>query len=97
MLVLTVTLNIQPDKAEQARPVLQDLVSTARQMEGVQTFNLGEDLQAPGVFHISEVYDSYEVKNAVESCDAFTTVIAAIGSSFIGPPVVNIYQAAKTE
>lgn len=97
MLVLTVTLNIQPDKAAQARPVLKDLVSAARQMEGVQTFNLGEDLQAPGVFHIAEVYDSYDVKNKVESCDAFNAVIAAIGSFFIGPPIVTIYQATKAK
>lgn len=95
MLVLTVTLNIQPEKAEQARPVLKDLVSAATQMEGVQTFNLGEDLQTPGVFHISEVYDSYDVKNAVESSDAFNAVIAAIGSFFIGPPVVDIYESNK--
>lgn len=95
MLVLTVTLNIQPEKAEQARPLLKDLVSAARQMEGVQAFNLGEDLQAPGVFHISEVYDSYDVKNAVESCDAFNAVIASIGAFFIGPPVVDIYESTK--
>ncbi|MCB0624368.1 MAG: antibiotic biosynthesis monooxygenase [Saprospiraceae bacterium] len=97
MLVLTVTLHIRPEKAEQAKPVLRSLVAAARQMEGVQAFNMGEDLQAPGVFHISEVYDSYEVKSAVESSEAFQTVIRSIGSFFISPPKTVVYEAVAAE
>jgi len=97
MLVLTVVLNVQPEHADQARIVLSKLVTASRQMAGVQAFNLGEDIQVPGVFHISEVYDDYEVKDNVESSEAFNQVIASIGGFFLSPPKVDIYQASKAE
>ncbi len=97
MLVLTVTLNVQPEHADQTRIVLSKLVTASRQMAGVQVFNLGEDIQVPGVFHISEVYDDYEVKNNVESSEAFNAVIASIGGFFLNPPRVTIYKDTEVE
>jgi quinol monooxygenase YgiN len=96
MLSLTVKLSIHPDKIELAREPLLNLVTSARKMDGVHTFDLGADIQEPNIIYISEVYENNDVKNNVESSGAFHNVIKSIGAFFLNPPEVAVYEVNKT-
>ncbi|QIB67067.1 putative quinol monooxygenase [Kineobactrum salinum] len=91
MLIVTVILRLQPRRVESARQVLGSLAVAAQGAPGVKTFNLGEDLVTPGVFHLTEVYEDAGARERFENSKEFTAVLGALGLFFLEPPEVACY------
>lgn len=49
-----------PEALEQARPVMQRVIEATRAEAGCVEYNYAEDLLDPGLFRVSEVWDSAE-------------------------------------
>lgn len=97
MIVVCFKVQCQPDKTEDVRAVLQDVVAPSRAVEGVISFDIGRDISEPNAFIATEVFDDRAALDRQESLAEVAAALRVLETSLIAPPEAIIYNISSAE
>jgi quinol monooxygenase YgiN len=87
MVVFVATVTVHPDKLEEARQIVEDLVGVCQQQSGIPLFWVGQGQKDPATFVFYEVYRDPEAQKEHQADPEYRRL-------FLEPwmPLVKSYQ-----
>ncbi|MCV2489415.1 antibiotic biosynthesis monooxygenase [Geodermatophilus sp. YIM 151500] len=97
MIVVRFRVTCQPDRTDDVRRVLEDVVAPSRQVDGVVSFDIGRDVSDPDVFIATEVFDDRAALDRQESLAEVASAMSVLEKSLVGPPEATVYHVSRAE
>lgn len=97
MIVVRFKVQCQPEKREQARAVFQEVIAPSRAVEGVMSFDIGQDLADPDSFIATEVFADRAALDRQESLAEVARVLAVLEHSLAAAPEATIFHVSSSE
>jgi quinol monooxygenase YgiN len=97
MIVVRFKVQSQPDKRDAVRAALEAVVAPSRNLSGVISFDIGQDLTDPNVFIATEVFDDRDALDRQEAQAEVVNALGVLGESLAAPPEATIYHVASSE
>ena len=97
MIVVRFKVHCQPDKAEDVRAVLENVVAPSRAVDGVISFDIGRDVSDTNAFIATEVFDDGAALDRQESLAEVASAMSVLETSLVGPPEATIYNISGVE
>ncbi len=60
MLLVLGQFRFPPERVEEARPAMEEIIAQSRQEPGCIGYSYSEDICEPGLFHVTEAWTSHE-------------------------------------
>ena len=64
MIAVLGTFRFPPDAVVQVRPLMRVVIEATRAEPGCRAYSYAEDVAEPGLFHVTEIWDSREALSA---------------------------------
>lgn len=61
MIAVIGTFRFPPDTVDRVRPLMRQVIEATRAETGCRAYSYAEDVGDPGLFHVTEIWDSREV------------------------------------
>src|SRR5437588_13115027 len=97
MIVLHFKVRCQPEKSEEVKAALADVIGPARATEGVISFDIAQDLTDPNAFITTEAFEDQAARDNQESLPQVATVMSLLPESLAAPPEIATYDATASE
>jgi quinol monooxygenase YgiN len=97
VIVVRFKVQCQPDKTEDVRTVLEDVVAPSRALDGVVSFDIGQDVTDVNAFIATEVFDDRVALDRQESLAEVASAMSVLEKSLTGPPEAVIYNISTAE
>ena len=94
MVILRFKIRSKPDKTDELRPALAEIIAPARATNGVIHFDIARDLLDPDSFIATAVYDDGAALELQESLPEVDRVMAMLPESLVAPPERTIFDAS---
>jgi quinol monooxygenase YgiN len=97
MIVVRFKVQCQPDKVDEVRAALEDVVAPSRAIEGVVSFDIARDLVDPNAFIACEVFEDRAALDRQESQPEVGRALSVIEQSVAVPPEATIFHVSSPE
>ncbi len=97
MIVLRFKMLCRPEKTEELRRVLAQVIAPSRAVAGVIAFDIAQDLADPNVFIATEVFEDDAARDRQESLPEVTAVMAMFPDSLAADPEATLYRVESSE
>ncbi len=96
VVIQLVRVTIRPEQRDRWLEIIRDNASTTRTEDGCESYQIGEDLEAPDTFVIVERWANLDAQFSHLKTPAFAELMGALGDVLAGPPEVAIHEVAST-
>jgi quinol monooxygenase YgiN len=93
LIVLRFKVRCRPEKTEEVRAALADVIDAARSTEGVVSFDIARDLSDENAFVATEVFVDEAARERQEALPQVATVMGLLPSSLAAPPEMTVFSA----
>jgi len=97
MVVVRFRVECQPEKTEQVRKALEDVIAPSRALEGVISFDIGRDLTNPDAFIATEVFEDRAALDRQESQAEVARALGVLEESLVAAPEATIFHVSASE
>jgi quinol monooxygenase YgiN len=97
MVIQLVRVSIRPDQRDRWLELIRKNAAQTRAEEGCESYEIGEDLEAPNTFIIVERWTNLEAQYAHFREPGFGDLMGALGDVLAGPPEVSIHEVGSTQ
>jgi quinol monooxygenase YgiN len=94
MVILRFKIRSKPDKRDELRSALAEIITPARATNGVVNFDIAGDLLDPDSFIATAIYDDGTALELQESLPEVDRVMAMLPESLVAPPERTIFDAS---
>jgi quinol monooxygenase YgiN len=96
MVIQLVRVSIRPDQRDKWVELIKMNAAQTRAEEGCESYEVGEDLEAPNTFLLVERWATLEAQYDHFRSPGFGELMGALGDILAGPPEVSIHEVAFT-
>jgi len=96
MIVLRFRAQCQPDKAEEALAAFRAVVAPSRELEGVISFDIGQDVTDPNTIIAVEVFEDQAARDRQESLPEVAAVMGLLPNSLAAPPEATQFEVSSS-
>jgi quinol monooxygenase YgiN len=97
MIVVRFKMQSHPDKVDEVRSLLTDVAVASQAVEGVVSFDIGQDVTDSNSFVATEVFDDREALDRQESLPQVAAAMAAFEEALTAEPEATIFNVASPE
>lgn len=97
MIVVRFRVESKPSRAAELRRALEAVVGPSRRVEGVNSFDIAQDLTDPNVFIATEVFADRAALARQEELTEVQSVLTILGGCAAWEPEATIYHVASSE
>lgn len=97
MIVVRFKMQSRPDKVDEVRSLLTDVAVASQSVEGVVSFEIGQDVTDPNSFVATEVFDDREALDRQESLPEVAAAMAAFEEALAVEPEATIFNVTSAE
>jgi quinol monooxygenase YgiN len=97
MIVVRFKMQCRPEKTEQVKAALEEVIAPSRTLDGVINFDIGRDLADPNCFIATEVFQDRAALDLQESQQEVTDALAVLGESLVAEPEATIFHVSSSE
>ncbi len=97
MIVVRFAVKCQPTKTASLISVFKDVITASRALEGVVSFDIGQDITDPNSFVATEVFVDKDALERQESLAEVQKAITLLGEIAAEEPVATIFYVASSE
>jgi quinol monooxygenase YgiN len=94
MVILRFKIHSKPDKSDEVRAVLAEIIPAARATEGVINFDIARTLDDPDSFIATAVYEDGAALERQESASEVHRAMTVFPDVLAGPPERTIFDAS---
>lgn len=95
MIVVRFKVQSRPDKAEQLRAALEDVIAPSRRLQGCIEFDIARCLDDPNSFVATEVFEDRDALDRQEGQAQVGTVLSMLPDVVVAEPVATIYEVSS--
>ena len=97
MIVVRFQVRCQEGKSAPLIAAFREVIAASRPLEGVISFDIGQDLADANSFVATEVFEDMDALTRQESLAAVEKTIALLGDVAAAPPAATIYHVSSSE
>jgi quinol monooxygenase YgiN len=97
MIVARFKVQCQPDKTEQVKAALEEVIAPSRALDGVISFDIARDLVDPNSFIATEVFEDRAALDRQESQPEVASALAVLEESLVAEPEATIFHVSSSE
>ena len=97
MIVVRFKMQCQPEKAEQVKAALEEVIAPSRALDGVISFDIARDLADPNCFIATEVFEDRAALDRQESQREVANALAVLAESLVAEPEATIFHVSSSE
>ncbi len=97
MIVVRFKMKSRHDKVEVVRSLLAEVATASQSVEGVVSFDIGQDITDSDSFIATEVFDDREALDRQESLPEVAAAMAAFEETLAAEPEATIFTVASAE
>lgn len=97
MIVVRFKLQSRPDRVDEVRSLLTRVAVASQSVEGVVSFDIGQDVTDSSSFVATEVFDDREALDRQESLPEVAAAMAAFDEALTAAPEATIFNVASAE
>jgi quinol monooxygenase YgiN len=97
MIVLRFKAQCQPDRIEEALAAFRDVVAPSRDIEGVISFDIAQDLTDPNSIIAVEVFEDAAARERQESLPQVAKVMSILPGALAAPPEAVVFHVSSSE
>jgi quinol monooxygenase YgiN len=97
MIVVRFKMQSRPDKVDEVRSLLTAVAVASQSVEGVVSFDIGQDVTDSNSFVATEVFDDREALDRQESLPEVAAAMAAFEEALAAEPEATIFTVASAE
>jgi quinol monooxygenase YgiN len=87
----------KPEKTEQAKAAFEELVAPSREVEGVVSFDIGQDITDPDSIIATEVFEDRAALGRQESLPVVQKTIGLLQDFLAAEPEATIFHVSSSE
>ena len=97
MIVVRFKMQSRPDKVDDVRSLLTAVAVASQSVEGVVSFDIGQDVIDSNSFVATEVFDDREALARQESLPEVAAAMSAFAEALAAEPEATIFNVASAE
>ncbi len=97
MIVVRFKVQCKPEKCAEVKAAFGHAIAPSRSVDGVISFDIGQDLLDPNTFIATEVFADRAALDRQESLSQVSDVLAILGESLVAEPEATIFHVASSE
>ena len=97
MVVVRFKVQCQPDKFEELKSALAAVVPPSRQLDGVISFDIAQDLTDPNSFIATEVFEDRAALDRQEAQQEVANALSVVEQSAAAPPEATMFNVSSSE
>jgi quinol monooxygenase YgiN len=97
MIVVRVKVRCQPEKTEQWMAISRELIAPSRAVQGVISFDIGQDLSDPDSFITTEVFADLDAMKRQESLPVVQQTLNRLGEYLAAEPEATVFYVSSSE
>lgn len=97
MIVVRFKVQCQPDKTEQVMAAFKDVIAPSRAVDGVISFDIGQDVANPDSFIATEVLADRAALERQESLPEVAKTLGILEQSLLAAPEATIFHVSSSE
>ena len=97
MIVIRFKVQCKPEKAEEVGAAFKAVIAPAREVEGVISFDIAQDLADPNAFIATEVFEDQAARDRQESLPEVGKVLALLPDSVAAQPEATAFHVSSSE
>jgi quinol monooxygenase YgiN len=97
MIVLRFAARVLPDRLDEALAAFRAVVAPSRQLEGVISFDVAQDLTDPNTVIAVEVFEDQAALDRQESLPKVGVVMGLLPDALAAPPEATAFQVYAAE
>ena len=97
MIVVVFKMRCQPGKTEQVMASLKEVIAPSRTVDGVISFDIGQDLADAHAFIATEVFEDRAALDLQESLPEVARAMAIFPESLAAEPEATIFHVSSSE
>ena len=96
MIVVRFKVQCPPDKTERAMAAFQEIIAASRPVDGVVSFDIGQDLSDPDSFVAVEVFDDRAALERQESLPVAEKTVGLLEELVAAEPEATIFHVSSS-
>jgi quinol monooxygenase YgiN len=96
MVIQLVRVSIKPEQRDRWLELIRQNAAQTRAEEGCKSYEVSEDLEAPGTFAVVERWEDFDSQYEHFRGPQFGKLMGALGGVIAGPPEVSLHEVART-
>jgi quinol monooxygenase YgiN len=97
MIVVRVKIRCQPEKTEQLLSISRELIAPSRAVEGVISFDIGQDISDPDSFITTEVFEDLDAMSRQESLPVVQKALGGLAEYLAAEPEATVFHVSSSE
>jgi quinol monooxygenase YgiN len=97
MIVVRFKVRCRPEKTERVKSALRDVIASSRELPGVISFDVAQDLSDDSCFVATEVFEDRAALDRQEAQAVVASALEVLGESIVEAPEATIYHVASSE
>ncbi len=97
MIVVRFKMRSHPEKVDELRSLLTSVAVASQSVEGLVSFDIGQDVTDPSCFVATEVFADREALDRQESLPEVAAAMAAFDEALAAEPEATIFHVASAE
>lgn len=97
MIVVRFKVQCRPDRLAEALAAFREVIAPSRTVQGVISFDIGQDLADPTSLIATEVFEDREALDRQESLPQVKTVLDMLDDVLVGEPEATIFHVSQSE
>jgi quinol monooxygenase YgiN len=97
MIVVRFRVESRPDQTDQVLAAFRKVVGPSRAVEGVVSFDIGQDVSDPNSFIATEVFEDRAALERQESLPEVAETLGVLEQALAAPPEATIYNVSSSE
>ena len=97
MIVVRFKVRCRPEKIEEALAAFGRVIAPSRQVEGVVSFDIAQDLADPAAIVAVEVFEDEAALARQESLPVVQETIGLLGELLAGEPEATVFHVSSSE
>jgi quinol monooxygenase YgiN len=97
VIVVRFKVQCRPEKREQALAAFKEVIAPSRAVQGVISFDIGQDVSDPNSFLAIEVFEDHAALERQESLDGVQKIMGLFEEMVAAAPEATIYEVSSAE
>lgn len=97
MIVVRFKVQCQPDKTERVKAAFEEVVAASRALDGVVSFDIGQDIADPDSLIATEVFEDREALDRQELLPEVHKTLGVLQESLAAEPEATIFHVSSSE
>jgi quinol monooxygenase YgiN len=96
MIVVRFKMRGRPDKIDELRSLLVDVATASQSVDGVVSFDIGQDITDSNAFVATEVFDDRAALDRQESLPEVAAAMAVFEEALAAEPEATVFEVASS-